>query len=182
METTNKGFTLIELLVVIAIIGILAGMVLVSMGGARSKARDAKRQSDMRQLISAQEMYYGSQDRYMPNPVAGTMPTSIVDGTSVFLTVPLDPGGGDATAAANLCSAAAPRYNYCTIDNTAAGNEQKFCYYTRLENLVTNKGTGTTACTATSGEECPYMTATSSGTFYKRAKPSSLDDCMVGAQ
>lgn len=38
----RKAFTLIELLVVIAIIGILSGLIIVSLGGATSKANLAK--------------------------------------------------------------------------------------------------------------------------------------------
>lgn len=54
----KKGFTLIELLVVIAVIGMLSSIVLVSLGGVRKKARDARRQADLRQISSAMELAY----------------------------------------------------------------------------------------------------------------------------
>lgn len=57
-KNKNKGFTLVELLVVIAIIGVLATLLLLQLGGARGKARDAKRISDISQLRTAIEQYF----------------------------------------------------------------------------------------------------------------------------
>lgn len=54
----NKGFTLVELLVVIAIIGVLATLLLLQLGGARGKARDAKRIADVTQIRTAIEQYF----------------------------------------------------------------------------------------------------------------------------
>ena len=64
----NKGFTLIELLVVIAIIGILAALVLVALNSAREKARDARRQSDARNIQLGLELYHDDTSGY-PNAV-----------------------------------------------------------------------------------------------------------------
>ena len=53
----NKGFTLIELLVVIAIIGILAGIIVVSMGGAQDSAHDARIKTTMDQMRASAALY-----------------------------------------------------------------------------------------------------------------------------
>ena len=47
-----------ELLVVISIIGVLASIILASLGSARVKARDAQRKSDIHQIQLALQLYY----------------------------------------------------------------------------------------------------------------------------
>ena len=55
---------MIELLVVIAIIGILASVVLVSLGSARAKGNDARVQEQLSGLRSAAELYFTTNSNY----------------------------------------------------------------------------------------------------------------------
>lgn len=64
----SKGFTLVELLVVIAIIGVLATLILLQLGTARSKARDAKRISDVSQIRTASELSFDDNSGRYPGP------------------------------------------------------------------------------------------------------------------
>ncbi|MES2623602.1 MAG: type II secretion system protein [Patescibacteria group bacterium] len=57
MKNTQKGFTLIELLVVVSIIALLSSVVLASLQGARSKARDTKRITETRSIEQALTLY-----------------------------------------------------------------------------------------------------------------------------
>jgi prepilin-type N-terminal cleavage/methylation domain-containing protein len=56
-EKSNQGFALIELLVVLSIIGVLSGMVLVSVSEAKEKARDSKRVQEIAQINTAIQLF-----------------------------------------------------------------------------------------------------------------------------
>lgn len=64
MKTVKNGFTLIELLVVISIIGILATLVAANLNSARSRARDAERKSDLKNIQTALRLYYNDAGKY----------------------------------------------------------------------------------------------------------------------
>ncbi len=87
LRNKRGGFTLIELLVVIAIIGILSSIVLASLNSARTKSRDTRRVSDIRQLQLALELYYDANTNKYPTSLSPLAPTYIAK-------VPVDPSSG----------------------------------------------------------------------------------------
>jgi prepilin-type N-terminal cleavage/methylation domain-containing protein len=58
MMKNIKGFTLVEMLVVVAIIGLLSAVVIVGLGPAREKSRDAKRIADVDQIANWAELNF----------------------------------------------------------------------------------------------------------------------------
>lgn len=74
---------------VIAIIALLSTLSVVALGGARTKARDARRLSDVKQIQTALEMYLDSSGIY---PASLTVGAPLSYGGLVFLAkVPSDP-------------------------------------------------------------------------------------------
>ncbi len=84
-SSNQRGFTLIELLVVIAIVGILVAVVFVALDPATrfEQARDAVRQNDVQEILSAVKLHQIDNDGDYLAAVAGTTAGSvylIVDG------------------------------------------------------------------------------------------------------
>ncbi|MBL7045233.1 MAG: prepilin-type N-terminal cleavage/methylation domain-containing protein [Parcubacteria group bacterium] len=110
----NKGFTLIELLVVIAIIGILSSVVLASLNSARTKSRDAKRISDLKQLQLALEFYFDANGGY---PSAINAATLVTPGH--IATIPTDPVGSAAYSYAAIGTGCTSYHIGATLEDTA---------------------------------------------------------------
>ncbi len=122
----QKGFTLIELLVVIAILGILSTLAVVSLQNARTKGRDARRVSDVKQIQTALELYYNDQTSYPVEATAVTLGATgqttlssdngfsdSPSGTTYVANVPTAP-----TPADGSCTSAQNNYSYTSADGS----------------------------------------------------------------
>ncbi len=66
-QSQQTGFTIVELLIVIVVIGILAAITIVSFNGVQLRGRDAERQSDIRAVQQAIELYYVDHGYFPPH-------------------------------------------------------------------------------------------------------------------
>lgn len=119
-KITKKNIIAISILLPIILSGIILYEMLInesSDGGGRPKSRDARRQSDIRQINTACELYYTDDEKY---PVAYNFEDIKSKGINPYMEiVPNDPRGGD--------------YYYIWINNTGIGDDQYFCVYAESE-------------------------------------------------
>jgi len=93
----RHGFTLIELLIVVVIIGILASIAIPKFSNTKEKAYAAAMRTDLRNLATAQESYFYSNDIYTTDPSALNFTTSPGD----VITIPEATKGGWSGVATN---------------------------------------------------------------------------------
>jgi prepilin-type N-terminal cleavage/methylation domain-containing protein len=77
--TRIAAFTLIELLTVIAIIGILAAIVIPTVGTVRDKAQRAVDANNLREILKAAQIYAGDNQDQLPNPQPQFIPNSVLN-------------------------------------------------------------------------------------------------------
>ena len=133
--TIKRGFTLIELLIVITIIGVLTALITTNLQGARSRARDTRRKSDLRAIEQSVRLYYNDAKRFPANdsnfnivgcntlaaPSACSWGSAYAADDNTYMgSLPLDPSSSTATEIT---------YKYVSSD------DDEFLLVAQLENL-----------------------------------------------
>jgi prepilin-type N-terminal cleavage/methylation domain-containing protein len=90
----RSGVTLIEVVIVVVIIGLLAGMAVPKISGSRRNAFIAAMRSDLRNVVSAEEVFYSDSLRYTTRQQALSFKPSAGD----LLAITTGPGYWSATA------------------------------------------------------------------------------------
>lgn len=83
-SASRRAFTLIELLTVIAIIGILAAIIIPTVGRVRESARASQCVSNLRQINLAVQLYVGDNKGFLPPSARAPLPNEGISGSVLW--------------------------------------------------------------------------------------------------
>lgn len=133
----SRGFTLVELLIVISIIGVMTAIIFGSTALSRTKARDARRASDIAQVQLALALYFDVNRAY---PSGNDMSALNILVTQKYLpAIPIDPQQGRA-------------YEYMSSNMNA-----NYCFGVQFEGTPPSELQTSSSCTSkTTGSTANY--------------------------
>lgn len=127
--TGKHGFTLLELLVVIAIIAVIVAFAVANFVGARQRARDIRKKSELQEIKSALRLYYNDFNNY-PGPI--TTVTNTFNGCG-GATPPVGACNGSFTAGTTVYMKLLPQTTDYTWSYRQMASGDDFCLWTTLD-------------------------------------------------
>jgi prepilin-type N-terminal cleavage/methylation domain-containing protein len=148
----RNGFSLIELLVVISIIASIVALAIPNYLGARQRASDTKKKSEMVQLKSALRLYYNDFNTYPGGTTGVVMNGCGTNGTNSCATT-CTPGFASGAACDNVYMKQLPTGFLSTVFYYQVSNGDDFCLSVLLDNksdpdIVTSQNRCRSACSA----------------------------------
>jgi prepilin-type N-terminal cleavage/methylation domain-containing protein/prepilin-type processing-associated H-X9-DG protein len=157
----RDAFTLVELLAVIAVIGILAGLVLPALAGARERARGALCLNNTKQLILAWQLYADDHEGQLPYNSGSNSGNGVsavqtnLNWVNGVLTWGLEP---DNTNTADLTDASLGTYVsrvasifHCPSDNALSAIQRQAGWQARVRSYSMNAMIGNAGLASTNG-------------------------------
>jgi prepilin-type N-terminal cleavage/methylation domain-containing protein len=140
LKKRDKGFTIVELLIVIVVIGILALLVITTYSGIQAKARNAKRESDIKALQTQIEAFFSQNGYYPSNTDMNSQAWLATNMKSLDQEALIDPSS--ATNSKTLATAPAAKvYSYAVTDSNGNSCEAQDTNCAKYTLTATYEGT-----------------------------------------
>ena len=121
LKKRDQGFTIVELLIVIVVIGILALLVITTYAGIQSKARNSKRQTDLKSLQTQIEAFFSQNGYYPSNTDLNSASWRTTNMKSLDANALVDPSSTSSTCSGSTQTT-------CLADNNT-GQAKQYSYY-----------------------------------------------------
>jgi len=140
LKKKGQGFTIVELLIVIVVIGILALLVITTYSGIQAKARNAKRESDIKALQTQIEAFFSQNGYYPSNTDMNSQAWLGTNMKSLDQNALIDPSSP--TQSKTLAtSAGAKQYSYAVTDSNGNSCEAQDTNCAKYTLTATYEGT-----------------------------------------